>query len=255
MARADSFKARVRGGDLLVGTFVKTAHPSVTEVLANSPLDFICFDAEHAPFDRRDLDVCLMAARAGDLPALVRPPVATPSEVLNALDLGAVGVLAPHIRAPEQATALVRSAHFGPNGRGVAASPRATFYGAKKLPHHLADSAARTTVIAQIEDADAIPAAGAIAGVAGLDAIFLGPADLTVSLDCQSPGDPPVVAAMEAIARAGRAAGGRVGMFLSDPSELSRWQAVGVSLFIIGSDHGFLRSGARALMENLAGRS
>lgn len=254
MARADSFKARMRAGDLLVGTFVKTAHPSVTEVLANSLLDFVCFDAEHAPFDRRDLDVCLMAARAGDLPALVRPPVATPSEMLNALDLGAVGVLAPHIRTPEQATALVRSAHFGPNGRGVAASPRATSYGAKKLPQLLAESAARTTVIAQIEDADAIPAAGAITGVAGLDAIFLGPADLTVSLGCQSPGDPPVVAAMETIARAGRAAGGRVGMFLSDPSELPRWQTVGVSLFIIGSDHGFLRSGARALMESLPGR-
>ncbi|MFO0333697.1 MAG: hypothetical protein ACK53C_01450, partial [Pseudomonadota bacterium] len=72
LARTATFRERVRRGERLIGTFAKTPHPAVVEVLGLSPLDCLCLDAEHAPFDRGDLDVALLAARAADLPTLVR---------------------------------------------------------------------------------------------------------------------------------------------------------------------------------------
>ena len=64
------FKQRLASGAPLHGTFVKTPHPHVVEVLAMTGLDCLCLDAEHAPFDRRDLDACIMATRAGGMPVL-----------------------------------------------------------------------------------------------------------------------------------------------------------------------------------------
>ncbi|GAM62903.1 4-hydroxy-2-oxovalerate aldolase [Vibrio ishigakensis] len=62
-----------------LGTFVKTPHPHVIEVLALSNLDFIILDAEHSPYDRASLDLCIMTARLSGLPSLVRVPDAQPS--------------------------------------------------------------------------------------------------------------------------------------------------------------------------------
>ena len=62
------FKARIAGGALTVGTWVKTPHPIIVEVLALTRLDCIVLDAEHAPFDRGSLDACIAAARAGGMP-------------------------------------------------------------------------------------------------------------------------------------------------------------------------------------------
>jgi 2-keto-3-deoxy-L-rhamnonate aldolase RhmA len=72
MSVAAEFKARLGAGELLLGTFVKTPHPSVVEVLAQTGLDCLCLDAEHAPFDRVDLDRGILAARAGVLAAYLR---------------------------------------------------------------------------------------------------------------------------------------------------------------------------------------
>ena len=92
-------RERLRARDLLSATWVKTPHPHVVEVLALSELDALVLDAEHAPFDRAALDACLLAARAGGKPVLVRPESASPAAILQALDGGADGVVVPHIRS------------------------------------------------------------------------------------------------------------------------------------------------------------
>ena len=241
------FKQELQSGTALLGTFLKTPHPHVVEVLATSGLDCICIDAEHAPFDRQAIDVCLMAARAGRLPALLRPASGLPHELLNALDCGADGVLVPHIRSADEAVTLARQAHYGLGGRGYAGSTRAAGYGLTGITDHLAGSAARTTVIAQIEDAEALDCIDAIAAVEGIDALFVGRIDLTISLGCTSPDDPKVLAAVDAIVSACNRAGRASGMFLPRPSDVATWRAKGVSLFLLASDHNFLRAGARAM--------
>jgi 2-keto-3-deoxy-L-rhamnonate aldolase RhmA len=246
-AEAKTFKQRLVAGDPLLGIFQKIPHPHVVEVLATGGLDCVCIDAEHAPFDRGAIDLCVMAARAGGLPAIVRTASAAPHELLNALDCGADGVVVPHIRTAREAANLARVAHYGPGGRGFAGSTRASGYGLTSIPDHLAATAARTTVIAQIEDVEALDEIDAIAAVEGIDALFVGRIDLTISLGCTSPDDASVVAAVDAIVAACQRAGRASGMFLSRAADVERWRDKGVSLFLLASDANFLRSGARAL--------
>ena len=240
-------KSRLAAREPLLGTFLKTPHPHVVEVLATCGLDLLCLDAEHAPLDRATLDLCVMAARAGGLATLVRPSTAAPDQILSALDMGATGVIAPHIRSVAEAQALVKACHYGPGGRGYAGSTRAAGYGLASMEAHRKRSAAETVVVAQIEDAEALDGIDAIAEVEGIDALFIGRADLTVSLDCESQDDPRVVAAVERIVAAAVAAGRPVGMFLARPADSERWRAAGASLFLLASDHAFLRTGAAQL--------
>jgi 2-keto-3-deoxy-L-rhamnonate aldolase RhmA len=242
-----TLKARLAAGDPILGTFIKTPHPHVVEVLGSSGLDCLCLDAEHAPFDRRDLDLCILAARAAGLPVLVRPPSAAAEHILSALDCGADGVLVPHVRSGSEAAAVARTAHYGPGGRGYAGSSRAAGYGSVAMGRHKQASAERTVAIAQIEDVEAVDRIDEIVSVEGIDAFFIGRIDLTVALGCEAPDDPPVIAAVERVVAACREAGRPCGMFLSRVEDVPHWRSLGVNLFLLGSDHGFLRDGAASL--------
>jgi len=243
----DPLKARLAAGELILGTFVKTPSPIVVEVLALSALDCLCLDAEHAPFDRPALDSCILAARAGGMDVVVRVPSAAPEHLLNALDCGATGVVVPHVRSAEQARAVVQACHYGSAGRGYAGSSRAAGYTTIPMSEHKANSRARTVVIAQIEDPDAVDAIDEIAAVSGIDALFIGRVDLTVAYGAESLDDPRVVRAMELVCAAAQKHQRPVGMFLAKPEEVAQWRAKGATLFLLGSDHGFLLSGAAAL--------
>jgi staphyloferrin B biosynthesis citrate synthase len=246
-----TLKSRLADGDTLLGTFVKTPHPHIVEVLASGGLDLLCLDAEHASFDRRDLDTCIMAARSSGVPVIVRPPSATPEQLLNALDLGADGVLVPHVRSAAEARAVAAAGHYGVGGglptRGYAGSSRSAGYGSIGIADHLTNSAARTAIIAQIEDVEALAEIDAIADADGLDALFIGRIDLTVALGSTDPDDARVIAACDHIIAACARAGRPVGIFTSRPADAALWHAKGVRLFLLGSDHGFVRDGARAL--------
>jgi staphyloferrin B biosynthesis citrate synthase len=243
-----TFKQRLASGEVILGTFVKTPHPHLVEVLATSGMQCLCLDAEHAPFDRRDLDMCILAGRAENLPTLVRIAHASDDHILNALDCGADGVVVPHVKTAEQARAIAKASHYGPGGRGYAGSSRSAGYGTKSMTAHQTASAARTVVIAQIEDIEALSEIDAIAAVEGIDALFVGRIDLTVALGCDDPDDPKVVEAVDMIVTACVKAGRRVGMFLPRPSDVNHWRDKGVTFFLLGSDHSFIRAGAAALI-------
>ncbi len=243
-----SFRDRLCAGDVLSGTWVKTPHPHVVEVLALSALDVIVLDAEHAPFDRGSLDACIMAARAGGKPVLVRPASSAHEHILNALDCGADGVIVPHVRSAAEAREVVRACHYVPGGRGFAGSSRSAGYTTLGMAKHR-DGAKGVVVIAQIEDVEAVDAIEEIAAVEGIDALFIGRADLTISYAADTPDDAVVVAAVERICKAGKAAGRAVGMFLGRVGDVALWRDHGASLFILQSDHDFLLKGAAVLAD------
>jgi 2-keto-3-deoxy-L-rhamnonate aldolase RhmA len=246
-----TFKQALKDGELLVGTFVKTPSSMVCEVLANTQLDVLCLDAEHSPFDRGSLDSCLLACRAGQMPALVRVPSSAPEHILNALDCGATGILAPHIDSVEAAKTLAKKSQFGAGGRGYAGSTRAANYTGKKIAEHLQDSADNTAVIAQIEDIEALDCIDEIVAVEGIDCFFIGMIDLTVALGASSPKDPKVIAAAERICKAAQAKGRRLGIFVAHQEDVGFWRERGVTLFLLGSDHGFMLQGAKHLADTV----
>ena len=239
-------KQRLGAGEPLWGPFLKTPSPIIVEVLASAGMDLLCIDAEHAPFDRLAIDQCVMTARAAGLAVLVRTPTSAHEHILNVLDCGADGVLLPHIRSAEEAKAAVLAAHYGRGGRGYAGSSRAAGYGLSTISKHLAASAERTVVIAQIEDVEAVDAVDAIASVEGLDALFVGRIDLTIALGETDPDAPSVIAAVERVLAAGQKAKVPVGMFVPRDGDVAQWRAKGASLFLQGSDHAFMRAGAKA---------
>lgn len=243
-----SFREKLRAGELLAGTWIKTPHPHVVEVLSYSSLDCLVLDAEHAPFDRAALDLCILAARAGGKTVLVRPQSASHEQILNALDCGADGVILPHIRSAADAEDAVKACHYVSGGRGYAGSSRAAGYTKKGMAAHRAD-AKDVTIIAQIEDIEGVDNIEAIVAVDGIDALFIGRADLTISYAAETPDDAIVVDAVDRIVVAGKAAGRTTGMFLGRVGDVGIWREKGASLFILGSDHDFMLQGAAKLAE------
>jgi len=231
----------------MVGTWVKTPAPVIVEVLASTNLDLVVLDAEHAPFGRLELDSCVYAANASGMDVLVRVPTSQPHHVLQALDAGATGVVVPHVRSCEEAELLARSARFGPGGRGYAGSTRAAGYGARPMEEHRAESDRGTVVVAQLEDADAVAQAGAIAATKGIDCIFIGTVDLSVSMGAEGPDADAMLQAVADVTRASLEEGCPVGIFANSADQMDVFAELGITLFLMRSDHAFLRSGAAEL--------
>lgn len=243
------FADKVKRQEGLIGTWVKTPSPVVCEVLALTKMDMVCLDAEHAPFGRSEMDSCVAMLRAKAMPVLVRVPSAEPSHILNALDCGATGIVAPHICNADQARNLVKACHFGAGGRGYAGSTRAAGFTTSPMGDNLHNAKCDTVVVAQIEDLDALDNLDEIASVEGVDCLFVGRIDLTVAMGAKSPLEDGVMTAVERICAAGKKAGKPVGMFTPFIDEIPRWKAAGASLFLLDSDQGFMLKGANTMTD------
>jgi 2-keto-3-deoxy-L-rhamnonate aldolase RhmA len=242
-----SFRDKLRGRERMVGTFVKTNAFQLIEVLGTTGLDFIVIDAEHAPFDRNNLDVLVLAARASNTPALIRIPSTAPEIILNALDIGATGLLIPHICRAEDAEHAIMLTRYGNGGRGFSNSSRAGNYGALSMAELVPSADRGTVVIGQIEDRDAVERIDSITAVIDLDCLFIGRADLAVSYGVLDVNHPLIIDAVRKICAACAAAGKAVGIFLADDRSIEEYEKMGVTFFLIGSDQSFLRAQALAL--------
>jgi 2-keto-3-deoxy-L-rhamnonate aldolase RhmA len=242
---SEQFREAVRRGDPLLGAFIKTASHQVVELMGRAGQDFAVVDAEHAPFDLLTLDRMALAAHAVGLPLLIRPPSHDPAFVGQVLDMGFIGVLAPHVDSAAAAEGLVSAGRYARRQRGFSPSTRAGGYGAPDAAAYRRAADAATSLWCQIEDAEALPRLDEIAAVADVDCLFLGRADLAVSLGVESQADPKVAEAVRATAEAGRRAGRTVGVYVGSPAEVPTLRALGISVFVCGSDQSWLLAQGR----------
>jgi len=233
-------------GTRQVGTFVKTTSPQIIEVLGGAGLDFAVIDAEHAPFDRGTLDIMTIAARSVGLPLFVRIPDMNASTIQSALDLGVTGLLVPHVDSVEQARLLVSRARFVGGERGFSSSPRFAGYGGMGMKQAIA-AGDQAVLMCQIESRAALEAAADIAAVPGVAGLFVGRADLALSMGLSDSRAPEVMAATTTILQATIRAGKVPGVALGAPSERDEFEQMGATWFVIGSDQSLLRKGATAL--------
>jgi 2-keto-3-deoxy-L-rhamnonate aldolase RhmA len=239
---------------LQTGTFIKTVSPHIIEILGTTTLDFGVIDAEHAPFDRAAMDLMMLAGRAADLPLFVRVPDFAPSTVLSTLDLGAAGIVVPHVDSAEQAAQIVSRARYHGGERGFSSSPRAAGYG--MMSYQQAQEAGdRTLVMCQIESVDGLANAEAIAAVPGVDGLFVGRADLALSMGETGSRSPKVLEATQRILKAATDAGKIAAMFVASNAERDEFAAQGASWFIVGSDQSLLRQAAQAIASSTAPRA
>ncbi len=234
------------GDDHHVGTFVKTTSAQVVEILGGAGLDFAVLDAEHAPFDRAALDAAMIAGRATGLPLFVRVLERSAAGLLSVLDMGAAGVLVPHVDTEQDAREVVAHCRYVGGDRGYSSSPRAAGYGALGMRAAIAQGD-RNVVVCQIESVEAVRNAAAIAAVPGVDALFIGRADLALSMGLQNAQDPAVIEATLAVVRQTLAAGKAVGMFVGSTAERDKYRALGVGWFVQGSDQAMLGQAAQAI--------
>lgn len=239
-------RARILRGDRLVGCFLKTPSPQVAELLGLAGLDFIVADQEHAPVDLATLDLIALAGRAVGLPVLIRASHGAAPAIWPALDIGCTGVMVPHVRTAEEAGQVADAVKYARGQRGFSPSGRAGGYGTIPAADYRRQADAASVILTQIEDAAALAQLDAIAAVPEVDVLFVGPADLALSLGC-APDAPALETAILRVAEAARRAGKAAGLFVTDAAQIGPWAARGVSVFVCGSDQGLLMQGARRL--------
>ena len=242
-----AFRERVRKGDPLIGLFVKTPCMQNIEILGTTGLDFLILDLEHAAFSVSDLDACLLAARSAQVPALVRLGDTSSHQVTRCLDLGAAGIVFPHVKSRTEALEQVRKTRYVGGERGFSASHRAAGFGTGDPWAYVEQSDSATLAIAQVEDHESVAAIDEIAGVEELDALFIGPADLEISLRSSGAKGLTLDQSIDRISEAGRAVSKTVGIFLPTTADIPRYLDSGISLFVVSTDQAMLRTATQNL--------
>jgi 2-keto-3-deoxy-L-rhamnonate aldolase RhmA len=231
-----NFKALI-GKRPFLGTFVMISAPEVVEIVACAGMDFIGIDEEHTPFTSETAINLLRAADAYDMPAIVRIPEGTEVYIKKALDIGASGIIIPNIATAKQLEEAIRFAKFSPMGaRGACPCVRANQYGAGDNCYY--PNANRDTgIIALVEGVEGIRNFDEIINVANVDAIYLGPVDLSLSLGL--PGDiyhPKVTSALEEMVKKTKAMGKCIGMFSMKLDDARMWLDKGVDFVLFNTD-------------------
>ena len=231
---------------LLIGTFAAIPHPVAIEVTAASGVDFLCIDWEHSQISRERIEDLIRAADVHRVPAMVRVPGHAAEDIAAVLDAGAAGVLVPRISTAEQAKAAVKAMRYPPLGARGVGPGRAAAYG-YRIPDYLAKANAELVLAVQVETAEGLANIADIVAVDGVDVIFIGPGDLSVSIDAMGPtGKDKLDAAIQTIAKMALSASRTVGIFRPSPDDIGAWSAAGISFFLLASDTMFLGSGLAA---------
>jgi 2-keto-3-deoxy-L-rhamnonate aldolase RhmA len=244
------FKARLKAGELLFGTLLTFGAPEVADLLAGAGFDWLFVDAEHGALDPRDVLLILQTV-ADRTPSLVRVPTLNEAWVKRVLDAGAEGIIVPQVSTAEEAERAVRLAHYPPRGTRGLGTARANRYGLG-LAGQLDRARERVVVVVQAETAEAVRNIESIARVPDLDAVFVGPFDLSASLGHPGEVEHPRVRA--GIARVAEACGGvgvRTGIFALGAAGLRSRPAEGFTLLAAGVDSALLGVGVESLLRDL----
>jgi 2-dehydro-3-deoxyglucarate aldolase len=230
-----NFREKLRGGGRLVGTLLTLNAPEVAEILSRAGYDWLFLDLEHSGMGPSQAQRLLQAA--GDrIPTLVRVESRDEAGIRKALDIGAAGIIVPQIHSRAEAETAVALARYPPAGiRGVGLG-RAALFG-NRFAEYVARANRETVVVVQIEHVDAVADISAIAGVEGIDALFVGPYDLSASMGIPGKvGAPEVTAAIATVLAAARSAHLAAGIFAASAEAAKRYLAQGFSLIAMGTD-------------------
>ena len=237
-----------------LGTWLVTASPLLAEAAGHAGFDFGVIDMEHGPLDMAEVVHLLQAVAATRMAPLLRVPWNDTVTIKRVLDAGATTLLVPFVQNAAEAVAAVAATRYPPQGvRGMMGMSRAARYGMQA--DYLSRANREIALIVQIETEAALAELPAIAAVDGVDAIFVGPADLSASMGL--PGQlrhPRVMEAMTEVAARCRALGKPVGSVGSELEVLAQYRAAGYDFIAIDSDLGLFMQGARGALRALRGR-
>jgi 4-hydroxy-2-oxoheptanedioate aldolase len=246
---------RLRGGATVFSAWSVLPSPLVAEGIAREGFAAIVIDEQHGLWDTATILAGIAAVRQGGAAAVVRTPVADFAAASRALDVGADAVIAPMINTPADARALVNATKFPPVGERSWGPQRAmTLAGMSDIKAYVRGANEFTLAFAMIETRTALDNVEAIAATAGIDALFVGPWDLSIALFGGSdinPNAPVVERALDGVLAAAAKAGKFAGIYCSSAEEALTAAARGFRFVIAGNDVGFLGAGTKASLQGL----
>lgn len=213
--KPNRLKDKIRLGRAALGCSMMFSSPQVVEMLGYAGFDWVLLDCEHGSISPGEVEMMAIACDAVGLTPIARPRTGAASDIQCVMDRGVMGVQVPHVATAEDARRAVAAVKFGPGAeRSLAAATRPDHWGlGRRLPDYIAEANRLSLVCVQLEEAAALRNIEAIAAVAGVDVLFIGPSDLSQSLGFPgNPKAPPVSRAIEAAIARIIAAGGTAGM-------------------------------------------
>jgi 4-hydroxy-2-oxoheptanedioate aldolase len=186
----------ISSGEPVIGVFSLISDPTAVEIIGYSGFDFVAIDTEHpamSPYGT-ELESCIRAAYAADIVPFVRVTENSKGMILKALNLGAKGVIVPHVNTKEDAERLVAAARYSPVGRRSAAPiVRAARYGWTAWSEFWRRSNEDVFTIPILEERQSMENLNEIVSVPGLDVIYFGPFDLSMTMGYEGATDHPAV--------------------------------------------------------------
>jgi 4-hydroxy-2-oxoheptanedioate aldolase len=252
-----SLARRLRAGETVHCGWCALGAPIVAEALARQGFSAVNIDQQHGLWDVAATVAGIGAIHAAGAAPIVRVPFGDFAMVSRALDLGAEGVIAPMINTVEDAHKFVAVAKFPPLGERSWGPNRAMMLGDfADQKAYLRDANERTVTLAMIETRTAMGNIDAIAATPGIDVLFVGPSDLSITLSDGAVLDPQskeVDVRLEQVVAAAKKAGKVAGLYCGSAERAVMMSKRGFNFLAVGSDLGFLREGAAPHLKALKG--
>ncbi len=242
--RENTVKARWRAGEVAYGGWLSLPNSLSAEIMAQEPFDYLCIDMQHGAIDYQVALTMLQAISTTDVMPFVRVPWNDPGIIMKMLDAGAMGVIIPMVNSVEEAKQAVAACRYHPEGVRSFGPLRASLYAGSD---YFAHANTEIACIPMVETEQAVAALDDILDVPGVDAVYVGPADLSITLG-QQPGmanEGRFEEARQRIAAACREHGVVAGIH-ANASLAAKHAAAGFQLVTISTDQGGMRAAAHA---------
>ncbi len=243
---------RLRNGETIYSGWVSMPEPLVAETVARTGFDCVLLDMQHGLLDTGAVMTGIGAIALAGKPAVVRIPLGDGATASRALDMGAEVIIAPMVNSAEEARSLVAVTKYPPLGERSWGPTRAmTLAGIDQPPDYLANANRTGLTFAMIETRRALDAVDEILAVEGIDGVFVGPFDLSVSLSDGrqvGPGKVAVDAPIRRVAERAAAAGKIAGIYAATAERARTFRDFGYRFIALGADAGYLALGASELL-------
>jgi len=249
-----SIKKRLQNGELVLGTIIsEVRNPNIAYILAQSGFEFFIIDNEHGTYNQETIANMIAAARGAGISVIVRIPEISRQNILKPLDAGATGLLVPMVNNALEAEEIIRHAKYPSMGnRGAALRRPHNMYAKVNTSEYLKQANENTFIAVQAETAEALENIEEIAAVDGVDCIFVGPFDLSISLGIPGQVNHPIeVEAIENIAAVCKKYNKIGGILMFDQELLTKWIKHGFRFTVYSSDINLLADAAAGAVSQL----
>jgi 4-hydroxy-2-oxoheptanedioate aldolase len=253
--RPNKVKRQLHAGEPSIGTWLSLGSPLAAEQLSQAGFDWLNIEQEHAAIDASLTLSLLQAISLGDTVPMIRVPWNSGDWIKRALDAGAYGVVVPMVNSREEAELAVKACKYPPEGFRSVGGVRPRLYGG---PDYVERANQEIVVIVQVEHVEAVKHARDILSVPGIDAYFVGPNDLCMSLGLPPSLEPDVPAfweALEEVQRTARDAGVAAGIHVATAERANRMLEAGYRFISIASDAAFMATAASSALKQVRERA